>query len=125
MIGSNVAPVHATIASAEIARLRAQADALGAQADALQRQLNFARDEQARQDLREQYRRQLAADAVAQTEQSPIDRAALIALGQGDYYRDQQAPQPAQAAYQSVLDNFPTSPWAVVARQRLTQFQMN
>ncbi len=108
--------------SLEIDHLKSQADALGVQADALERQLHYARDEQTRQDLREEYRRQLAADAVADTDQSPIDRVALIALCQGDYYRDQHAHQPAQAAYQSVLDNFPTSRWAVVARQRLNQF---
>jgi hypothetical protein len=111
--------------AAEIARLKSQADALGVEADALQRQITLARAEQTRQDLRDEYRRQLAADVQADTQESPIDRAAAIALCQGDYYWEQKARQPAQAAYQSVLDNFPQSHWAEVARERLSQFQMN
>jgi hypothetical protein len=111
---------------AELAELKKQADALGAQADTLEKQLNLARDEQHRQDLRDEYRRQLAANAHAETEESPIDRAAAVALGEGDYYwQIQQARGPAEAAYQSVLDNFPQSHWAEVAKARLSQFQMN
>ncbi|HZZ27217.1 MAG TPA: hypothetical protein VFE46_04350 [Pirellulales bacterium] len=134
----DAAPMDATLAGnpraepganglspSDILQLRVQADALGAEADALQRQLTAVRQEQTRQDLRDEYRRQLAANAQTDTGESAIDRAAAIALCQGDYYWEQQARQPARAAYQSVLDNFPQSHWAVVAQERLNQFQMN
>lgn len=114
------------LSPAELAQLKTQADALGAQADALEKQLNLARQEQTRQDLRDEYRRQLAVNVHADVEESPIDRAAAIALGNGDYYwQVQQDRAPAEAAYQSVLDNFPTSHWAELAKERLSQFQMN
>jgi hypothetical protein len=114
-----------SLTQSDIAKLKIQADALGVEADALEKQLNLARSEQRRQDLRDEYRRQLAINAHADAEESPIDRAAAIALCQGDYYWEQQNRQPAEAAYQSVLDNFPHSHWAEVAKERLSQFQMN
>ncbi|HTQ38133.1 MAG TPA: hypothetical protein VMJ32_03845 [Pirellulales bacterium] len=118
--------VHSNALSVgKIIQLQSQADALGVEADALEKQLNLAQQEQTRQDLRDEYRRQLAIDSHNATEESPIDRAAAIALCEGDYYWEQQARQPAQAAYQSVLDNFPHSHWADVAKERLSQFQMN
>jgi hypothetical protein len=111
---------------AEIAQLRAEAEALSAEAAALERQIAAARAEQSRQDIREEYRHQLAANATAEAGQSPIDRAAAIALCQGDFYWEvQQNRAPAQAAYQSILDNFPTSSLASVAQARLQQLQMN
>jgi hypothetical protein len=121
----NFGPIANKLLPSEIAQLKAQADQLGAQADALQRQLIAVRNEQAHQDLRDEYRHQLAVNVITDTEESPTDRAASVALCQGDYYRDQLAQQPAQTAYQSVLDNFPQSHWAEVAKERLSQLQMN
>jgi len=119
-------PAASSLLPADVATLRAEADQLVAEADALQRQVTAIRLEQSRQDLREEYRRQLAANIDADAAQSPIDRAAAIALCQGDFYWEvQQNRAPAQAAYQSILDNFPNSPLASVAQSRLQQLQMN
>lgn len=119
-------PVVSGLPDADLAALRAESDQLAAEADALERDIRAARFEQSRQDVREEYRRQLAANIDADTAQSPIDRAAAIALCQGDFYWEvQQNRAPAQAAYQSILDNFPNSSLATVARARLQQLQMN
>jgi hypothetical protein len=119
-------PAARSLPDAEIAQLRAESDSLAAEAAALERQIAAARAEQCRQDIREEYRHQLAANATAEACQSPIDRAAAIALCQGDFYWEvQQNRAPARAAYQSILDNFPTSSLASVAQARLQQLQMN
>jgi hypothetical protein len=119
-------PVISSLPDADLAALRAESDRLAAEAGALEREIRAARLEQTRQDVREEYRRQLAANIDADTAQSPIDRAAAIALCQGDFYWEvQQNRVPAQAAYQSILDNFPNSPLASVAQARLQQLQMN
>src|SRR5262249_54771742 len=73
-------------AADEIARLSAQSDVLAREASALQHQIVAAKAEQSRQDLRDEYRRQLAANVENEIAESPIDRAAAIALCQGDYY---------------------------------------
>ena len=112
--------------SRNLVLLRSRADSLAAEADALQRQIQLAQTEQSRQDLREAYRLQLTANAQADTTESATDRAALIALSQGDYYWEiLAARQPAQAAYQSILNNFPKSHWAALAQERLNEIQMN
>lgn len=111
---------------ADLARLKSEAAALKSQADDLDRQLHFARNEQNRQKMRDEYRIQFAQAAVNDLVPSPQDQAALIALGQGDYYwQTRREEKPAEAAYQSILDNYPGTRWAAVAKERLQQFQMN
>jgi hypothetical protein len=110
----------------EIARLRSEVQSLTSEADALARQLEQVKLEQSRQELRDEYRCLLTTNVSAQTNQAPLDRAAEIALCQGDYYaEDDQSRSTAKAAYQSVVTNFPNSSWAAVARARLEQLEMN
>ena len=107
-------------------RFKSEAAALKSQADDLDRQLRFVRTEQHRQNLRDQCRSQFAQAAAADLVPSPQDQAALIALGQGDYYwQTRREEKPAEAAYQSILENYPNTRWAAVAKERLQQFQMN
>jgi hypothetical protein len=119
-------PAAPGLPDAEIAILRAESDQLAAEAAALENQISAVRVAASRQELREAYRRQLAINVTTDAAQPPIDRAAAIALCQGDFYWEvQQNRAPAQAAYQSILDNFPTSSLASVARARLQQLQLN
>jgi hypothetical protein len=110
----------------QIVRLRAEADSLGAEADALQRQIDIERSARSQQDLCDQYRNELAKAAADGGWPSAVDRAALIALGQGDFYLDsQRSPDEAKAQYQSVVNNFPDSRWAQIARDRLDRLKMD
>jgi hypothetical protein len=115
-----------TMDAAAIARLRAEADSIGAEAEALERQLDLERSARSQQDLRDQYRNELAKAAVDGTMPSATDRAALVALGQGDFYLDsQRSLDEAKAQYQSVTDKFPDSRWAQIARDRLNRLKMD
>ena len=110
----------------EIARLRAEADAYRAQADALERELNFTRNELARQEFLEEYEHHTAIEAAVDLTPTGSDRAAAIGLCEGDFYRDRPGEMDeAIAAYQRVVSNFPESAWATVARERLADHQMN
>lgn len=112
--------------SAEIAQLRAEAEALGAEADSLERTLSMARDEVARQELLDESRRQTAIAVASEVTPSGSDRAASIALCEGDYYRNTAGDADAAvAAYQRVVNRFPDSPLAHVARERLARIEMN
>ena len=125
MLASSQPPV-AGLLPPDLARLKSEAAALKSQADDLDRQLHVARNEQTRQDLRDEYRRQVVQVANDDVTPSAIDRAALTAIGQGDFYWEtHQDRDEVQAAYQSVVQNFPGSPWAQVARDRLEKFRMN
>jgi len=110
----------------DIARLRANADALAAEAAALEHELALTRGYEARQQLREEHQSQLAAQLERQSTPNSLDRAALVGLSQGDFYRDvRQSTDDARAAYESVIDYFPNSPWAAIAQTRIGQLQMN
>ena len=110
----------------DIARLRADADALAAEAAALEHELALTRGYEVRQQLREEHQSQLAAQLERQSTPDSLDRAALVGLSQGDFYRDvRQSTDEARAAYESVIDYFPNSPWAAIAQTRIGQLQMN
>ena len=110
----------------DVGKLRAEADALAAEADALERQMALARGEQVRRELRDEHQSQLAAQIERHSFPDSIDRAALVGLSQGDFYRDvRQSTDDARAAYESVVDHFPDSQWAVLAQGRIDQLQMN
>jgi hypothetical protein len=112
--------------SAQIAQLRAEAEAFRAQADSLERTLSAARNEVAWQELLDESRRQTALAVAAEVTPSGSDRAASIALCEGDYYRDTAGEiDAAVAAYQRVVNRFPDSPLANVARERLAGIEMN
>jgi hypothetical protein len=110
----------------DVAKLRAEADALGAEADALERQMALIHGEQVRRELRDEHQSQLAAQIERHSFPDSIDRAALVGLSQGDFYRDvRQSTDDARAAYESVVDHFPNSQWAALAQGRIDQLQMN
>jgi hypothetical protein len=110
----------------DVAKLRAEADALAAEADALERQMALIRGEQVRRELREEHQSQLTAQIERHSVPDSIDRAALVGLSQGDFYRDvRQSTDDARAAYESVVNHFPNSQWAVLAQGRIDQLQMN
>ena len=110
----------------DIARLRANADALAAEAAALEHELALTRGFEVRQQLREEHQTQLAAQLERQSTPDSLDRAALVGISQGDFYRDvRQSTDEARAAYESVIDYFPNSPWAAIAQTRIGQLQMN
>ena len=110
----------------DIAKLRAEADALGAEADALERQMALVRGEQVRQELRDEHQSQLAAQIERHSFPDSIDRAALVGISQGDFYRDvRQSTDDARAAYESVVDHFPDTQWAALAQGRISALQMN
>ena len=112
--------------SVDIARLRADADALAAEAAALEHELALTRGYEVRQQLREEHQTQLAAQLERQSTPDSLDRATLVGLSQGDFYRDvRQSTDEARAAYESVIDYFPNSPWAAIAQTRIGQLQMN
>jgi hypothetical protein len=109
-----------------IAELRAQTDALAAEAESLARELALTHGYEVRQHLREEHQTQLAAQFDRQLLPDSIDRAALVGLSQGDFYRDvRQSTDEARAAYESVVDHFPESQWAALAQTRINQLQMN
>lgn len=100
-------------------------DQIAAQADALQRQVDLTRRLNSRADLLAECRRRLPTIAQADIAQSAIDEAAAIAICQGDFYRDASAIEIARQSYETVLDHFPDSHWAVVARDRIKTLTMN
>jgi hypothetical protein len=110
----------------DIARLRADADALAAEAAALEHELTLTRGYAVRQQLREEHQSQLAAQLERQSTPDSLDRAALVGISQGDFYRDvRQSTDEARAAYESVIDYFPDSRWAAMAQGRIRELQMN
>ena len=110
----------------DVGKLRAEADALADEADALERQLTLVRGEQVRRELRDEHQLQLAAQIERHSFPDSIDRAALVGLSQGDFYRDvRQSTDDARAAYESVVDYFPDSQWAALAQGRIDQLRMN
>lgn len=112
--------------SVEIAQLRAEAEAFGAQADSLDRELRLARNESARQELLDEYRRQNAFQVVAELTPSASDRAAEIVLREADYYRQVLEDRAAAGgAYAAVIADFRDTPSAAVARQRLKELYIN
>jgi hypothetical protein len=110
----------------DVAKLRAEADTLEAEADALERQMALVRGEQVRRELRDEHQSQLAAQIERHSFPDSIDRAALVGLSQGDFYRDvRQSNDDARAAYESVIEYFSDSRWALLAQARINQLQMN
>jgi hypothetical protein len=112
--------------ASQIARLRSEADEFGARANAMQRQIDRLRSELARQELREEYARLSAAARDEDVGQTAIDRAASIAVTEGDFLWEVRHDRAdARAAYERTLSNFPESQWATVARERIEQLNMN
>ena len=75
---------------------------------------------------RAEHQTQLAVQLERQSTPNSLDRAALVGISQGDFYRDvRQSTDDARAAYESVIDYFPNSPWAAIAQTRIGQLQMN
>ena len=110
----------------DVGKLRAEADALAAEADALERQMALVRGEQVRRELHDEHQSQLAAQIERHSFPDSIDRAALVGLSQGDFYRDvRQSNDDARAAYESVIEYFSDSRWALLAQARINQLQMN
>jgi hypothetical protein len=122
--GAGIAKVidHGT----DIVQLRADADALAAEVAALEHELALTRGFETRQQLREEHQTQLAVQLERQSSPNSLDRAALVGISQGDFYRDvRQSLNEARAAYESVVDYFPESQWAALAQTRINQLQMN
>jgi len=109
---------------AEIARLRAETDSLATEANALERQLRLIHSEEARSQLRDQHASNVLAGSGDSL--SALDRAALVGISQGDFYRDiRQSLDQAKTAYESVLAEFPDTRWASVAQSRIDLLLMN
>src|SRR5262245_27621365 len=118
-------PVVRSLQPADIAALRAESEQFAAEADALQRQLNLLQRQQTLGQLRQEHQSRLVAEATSQSF-PPLDRAALIGISQGDFYRDiRQSLDEAKAAYESVLADFPDTRWASVAQSRIELLLMN
>jgi hypothetical protein len=110
----------------DIVQLRADADALAAEVAALEHELALTRGYDVRRQLREEHQSQLAAQLERQSTPNSLDRAALVGISQGDFYRDvRQSTDEARAAYESVIDHFPDSQWATLAQGRISELQMN
>lgn len=118
-------PAASSLPPAEVAALRAQSDQLAAEADALNRQLNLLQREQSLDGLRQEHQSYLLAEAAGGS-LPPLDRAALIGISQGDFYRDiRQSLGEAKAAYESVITDFPDTRWAALAQSRIELLMMN
>jgi len=118
-------PAARNIQPAEIAALRAESEQFAAEADTLQRQLNLLQRQQTLGQLRQEQRSRLVAEATSQS-LPPLDRAALVGISQGDFYRDiRQSLDDAKAAYESVLADFPDTRWATIAQSRIDLLPMN
>jgi len=112
--------------AAEITQLRAEAEAFRAKADALDRELRLARNELARQDLLDEYRRHTAVAVTDELTPRGSDRAAAIVLYEADYYRQVLGDRAAAGgAYAAVIADFRDTPSAAVARQRLKELYIN
>jgi hypothetical protein len=117
-------PVARSLPDAEIAQLRAESDRLAAEAAALERQLSRIKNQEARTELRQEHASHVLAAATDPL--SPLDRAALVGISQGDFYRDiRQSLDEAKAAYESVLAEFPETRWATIAQSRIDLLPMN
>jgi len=117
-------PVSRGLPDAEVAQFRAESDSLAAEAAALERQLGRIKSQETRTQLRQEHTSHLLAGAGDRL--SPLDRAALVGISQGDFYRDvRQSLDEAKAAYQSVLADFPDTRWASVAQSRIDLLLMN
>lgn len=117
-------PIAHSLPDAEITQLRAQSDQLAAEADALERQLGRIKSQEIRLQLSQEHTSQLLAAASDQL--SPLDRAALVGISQGDFYRDiRQSLDEAKTSYESVLADFPDTRWASVAQSRIDLLLMN
>jgi hypothetical protein len=102
----------------EIRRLRDQADS---QAAIVRHMLALM---QKQENGLEELRQQLARPDPAEQVQSQIDRAAFIILCQAERMSRQEALRPsAVEAYRRVLQLFPQSRWAVVARKKLSEIR--
>ena len=110
----------------DIARLRADADALAAEAAALEHELALTHGYEVRQQLREEHQSQLAAQLERQSTPDSLDLAALVGLSQGDFYRNcADRPTKLAQAYESVIDYFRTVPGRRLLQTRIGQLQMN
>jgi hypothetical protein len=119
-------PGQPTIDPQGIARLRSEADDFAARADSLQRRLDRVRGGIARQDLRDEARRLAGVVREADAGQAAVDRAASIAVTEGDFsWEVRRDRADAQAAYERAMRSFPDSQWAAVARDRIEQLNMN
>jgi len=118
-------PAARGVQPGEIAALRAESDQLATEADALQHQLNLLQREQTLDRLRQEHQSHLLA-GTASGSIPPLDRAALIGISQGDFYRDiRQSLDEAKAAYESVVADFPDTRWATLAQSRIELLLMN
>ncbi len=110
----------------EIARLRAEADAYRAQADALERELNFTRNELARQEFLEEYRQRIVRDVANELTPSGVDRAAAIVLREGDLLpTGPRRPQRSDPRVRAVTTDFRDTPSAAIAHERLVELHVN
>ena len=117
-------PAARCMQPADIAALRAESERFAAEAAALKRQLSRIKNQETRTQLRQEHTSHLLA--VAGDALSPLDRAALVGISQGDFYRDiRQSLDEAKAAYESVLADFSETRWASVAQSRIDLLPMN
>jgi hypothetical protein len=110
----------------DIAKLRAEADALGAEADALEIWIAAKHRSERLQELTDEHDQLL----IAQCEPDPIaaacDRAAGNLVWQGDFlWETFGARAAAENAYRSVVEHFPETRWASVAEDNLARLSMN
>jgi cell division protein FtsB len=117
-------PVAPRLQSADIAALRAESEQFAAEAADLERRLSLIRNQETLTKLRQQHNSHALAGAGDPL--SPLDRAALVGISQGDFYRDiRQSLDDAKAAYEGVLADFPDTRWASVAQSRIDLLMMN
>jgi TolA-binding protein len=116
----------APLDAAQIAQLRSEADQLAARAAALERQVRLAQTIRTRQQLRSELDRLTTLARDDDPVQTAVDRAASIAVTEGDFSLEVRGDrEDARAAYQRTIECFPNSLWAAVARARIKELNMN
>lgn len=101
-------------------RLRAELTALRAEADARLAVVEIVLDREEKRQQTEKLRRVLNRPDALERVHREQDRAALILFCQADrIFKDPNRRQAAAAEYRELVELFPHSQWAAVARQRL------
>jgi tetratricopeptide (TPR) repeat protein len=110
-----------------IITLELQIEQLRAQTDATLKLIREVLDEERKQRRLDELKAQLASYSDPLEEiQKQVDKTAFILVYQANrMYRDLDQKEDAIEAYNHVIELFPQSRWAEVARQRLSEIQNN